>query len=73
MVGQEKTYDIFEENRKLKRSEHLVRIESLAVKTGEIRYFEDKAEGFAKRLGEELESAFDVEEAILIRENKPGY
>ena len=68
-----KTYDIFEENRKSKRSEHLARIESLAAKSGEIRYFDNKMEDFATELGKAIESQLNVEEALLIRENRPGY
>ena len=68
-----KTYDIFEEDRKTNRSEHMARIESLAAKSGEIRYFDDMVTEFATELGKSIESQLNVEEAVLIRENRPGY
>ncbi len=68
-----KTYDIFLEKKRLDKAEHLVRIESLAVCNGEIRFFGDRAIDFVNDLGQELERIFEIEEAVLIKEKRPEY
>ena len=68
-----KTYDIYKEDKKLSKAEHMARIESLAVKNGEIRFFDDRAIDFVQELGEALENAFKLKEAFVIREKRPEY
>ena len=68
-----KTYDIFKEDKRQSKAEHMARIESLAMVNGEIRFFDDRAQDFVQELGEALESVFGLEEAVIIREKPPGY
>lgn len=68
-----KTFDVFKEERRINKLDHLARIESLAVTNGEIRIFDDQAGEFVQELGEAIEEAFDLEEAIVIREKRPEY
>ena len=68
-----KTFDVFFEEKKHKKTHHIARIESLAANNGEIRFFDDRALDFAQELGEELERGFDVKEAVLIKEKRPEY
>ncbi|MBI2193365.1 MAG: hypothetical protein HYU36_15430 [Planctomycetes bacterium] len=66
-----KTYDIFFEEKKTKKLEHVARVESFATTSGEIRVFDDRALPFAQDLGQALESAFKLTEAVVIREKRP--
>ena len=68
-----KTYDIYKEEKRLSKSEHMARIESLAVNNGEIRFFDDRASNFARELAEAIENAFELKEAVVIREKRPEY
>jgi hypothetical protein len=68
-----KTYDVFLEGKTLSKAEHMARVESLAMKNGEIRFFDDRAIDFAHALGEALEDSFPLKEAVLIREKRPEY
>lgn len=68
-----KTYDVYKNAKRLTNSEHIARIESLAVSNGEIKYFSDDAQDFVTELGESMESTFDIDEVILIKENRPEY
>jgi hypothetical protein len=68
-----KTYDVFVETSRLERARHVARVESLSTSNGEIRFYDDCARAFCARLGEQLESAFPIGEAVLIREEAPGY
>lgn len=67
-----KTYDVFLEEPGERRREHMSRVESLATSNGEVRFFDDRAATFAEGLGEGLEKAFGLAEAVLIREKAPG-
>ncbi len=68
-----KTFDIYLEQKKLNKSIHLARIESLATSNGEIHVFDDRAMDFANELGQELEKAFELKEATVIKEKRPEY
>ncbi len=68
-----KTFDVFEEQREMRRLDPLVRVESLATSNGEIQIFAERAQAFAQELGAELEQAFPIGEAVLVRANPPGY
>ena len=50
-----------------------MRIESLAMTNGEIQLFAPTGEVFALELGGLLESKFDVEEAVIVRDDAPEY
>ena len=67
-----KTFDVFLVESRLGRRLHLARVESLAAANGEIRFFDDRATGFAEELGRQFEEAFGVSEAVLIRQRSPG-
>ncbi len=66
-----KTFDVYREHDQGRRSEHLVRVESLATSNGEVQYFTDDAEAFATRLAAGIEEAFEVPEATLVRSRLP--
>ena len=68
-----KTYDIFLEGARLSKSEHLVRLESLATTNGEIHFFDERALEFAKDLAAELEQAFTISEATIVHGKRPEY
>lgn len=68
-----KTYDIYKEKKKLSKAEHMARVESLAVDSGEIRFFDDRAKHFVEELAEVMENTFELEEAVVIREKRPEY
>ena len=68
-----KTYDVFREEKKLNKADHMARIETLAVNNGEIRFFDDRANTFVQELAEAMEDAFSLEEAVIIREKRPEY
>ncbi len=68
-----KTFDIFKEDRKSRKAAHLLRIESLAVTNGEIRYYDKSVIQLVNAIGEALEQSFEISEAILIHEKRPEY
>jgi hypothetical protein len=67
-----KTYDVFLQQERMAKREHLARIESLAVANGELRIYDDRAQAFAMDLGTALEKEFGLKEAVIIREKSPG-
>lgn len=66
-----KTYDVYVKTRRVGGMDHLARIESFAVQSGEIRVFDDRALPFAEELGEAIERELGVTEAVIIREPAP--
>ncbi len=63
-----KTYDVYRDDRKTNTEEHLARVESFATSSGEIRIYREDAMEFASELGQALEKAFDLAEAVIIRD-----
>ena len=63
-----KTYDVYRDDRKANVEEHLARVESFATTSGEIRIYREDAMEFASELGRALEQAFEIAEAVIIRE-----
>ena len=65
-----KTYNVYHtsDNR---RKETVAQLESLAVTSGEVVCFSDRAVAFCQEIGERLESDFGVEEATVERRNSP--
>jgi hypothetical protein len=66
-----KTYNVILPNRKTGKDELLARVESFAMTSGEVRVFNDKALTFAEDLGQQLETAFKLKEAVILREPTP--
>jgi hypothetical protein len=65
-----RTYDIYQgDPRDVVR--RLARVESFATTNGEVRVFEESALPFAQALGQEIEQAFGIREAVIVRE-RPG-
>ncbi len=65
-----KTYEIYapiETRRKLL----VARIESLAVSSGRIEYFDDRALEMCQELGERFETEFEIPEAVLEKKTSP--
>lgn len=67
-----KTYDVFSATGRAIR-DHLVRVESLAMTSGEVHLYADEAEPFAMELAAELEQLFGIEEAVIVRDDAPEY
>lgn len=63
-----KTYDVYWRNQTSDKEEILARVESFATTSGEIRLFDDRGLAFAEALGQQLEKAFGLAEAVLIRQ-----
>jgi len=66
-----KTYDVILPDPKAGRDELLARVESFVMTSGEIRVFDDKALSFAEDVGEQLERAFNLKEAVILRKPRP--
>ena len=60
-----KSYRIFEVDKSSRRQLLLASVESLAVQSGTIAYYDDLALPFCHELGEALETAFGIAEATL--------
>ena len=67
-----KTYDLFLHDRATNRSLLVARVETLATVNGEVRVFDDRALPFAQELAEELERAFGLKEATILRLPPPA-
>ena len=67
-----KTYDVYREDKVAGTEEHLARVESFATTNGEIRIYSDEAMEFAGELAGELEQAFEIGEAVIVRDKSAG-
>lgn len=66
------TYDVFSREPRTRALKLLVRVESFATTSGEIRLMDPAAQKLAEELGGELEKAFDtVTEAVIIETFNP--
>jgi hypothetical protein len=63
-----KTFDIYAGTVRNRDSVLLVRVESFALQSGEIRVYDDRGLPIAQELGELLERDFGVAEAVVIPE-----
>lgn len=68
-----KTFDIFQENRAERRSQHVIRVESLATSNGEVHYFDDHVEELATEIASALEDAFPIAEGVIVKGRRPEY
>ena len=66
-----KTYDIFVDSRDVGGMTHLIRLESFATRSGEIRVFHDDGLAVAQEIGAAMEGALAIEEAVIIRDDAP--
>lgn len=66
-----KTFDIYAGTVRNRDSVLLVRVESFARQSGEIRVYDERGLALAQQLGEALERDFGVAEAVIIRERLP--
>lgn len=66
-----KTFDIYVGTIRNRDSVLLVRVESFARQSGEIRVYDERGLPLAQQIGEALERDFGVAEALIIRERLP--
>jgi len=66
-----KTYDVVLRPDRLGKSVPMARVESYATTSGEVTIFDERALPFARDLGQGLEEAFGVAEAVLVRARPP--
>lgn len=62
-----KTYELFAGGKDPRESRLLVQLETFATTNGEIRVFDDDGLEAAARIGEALEKAFPIGEAVIVR------
>ena len=63
-----KSYKVYREDKRSRTKDFLASLESFAVKSGIITYYDDSAMDFCLELGKALEKEFGLEEAILHRD-----
>lgn len=66
-----KTYDVFKEDRSTSLNLHLIRVESFATTSGEVRVYDDQALPLAEEIAQEMEKVFGLKEAVILREKTP--
>jgi len=67
-----KTYDVYRDDRRAHVEDHLARIESFATTSGEIRIYREDAMEFATEMAKALVEAFDIAEAVIVRDPSRG-
>jgi hypothetical protein len=66
-----KTYQVYTGDKLTKRT-YLARVESAATTNGEVVVYDDAGLPFAEALGKELERAFPIGEAVILRQQPEG-
>lgn len=61
-----RTYDVVHEKAETRKTRLLLRVESFAIRSGEVVLFHPDGEACARQIAEALETTFDIEEALLI-------
>ncbi|MAG54763.1 MAG: hypothetical protein CMJ83_00575 [Planctomycetes bacterium] len=64
-----KTYDVFRVDPESRLTVLLLRVESFATQSGEVQVFEESAMTAAQDIAIELEKAFGLEDAIIVRKD----